>query len=213
MKSEPKITSTFRWDDLETYSTDYLSKPVLAVCRKLQPQSILDIGCGNGSFTKELCTLDAEIIGVDYSAEGIEMARRRAPAARFEVFDVNDDPSQLSVLPTNSKGFDLVISTEVIEHLYYPCNLVRLAKSKLHPSGRLILSTPYHGFLKNMLLSLTNTWDHHLQPHFDGGHIKFWSKKTITAFLASEGFTVEQFYGAGRCYGVWKSMIVVCRIS
>jgi len=42
-----------------------------------------------------------------------------------------------------------------------------------------------------------------------GGHIKFWSRATLTALLAEEGFTVAHFEGAGRLPYLWKSMVVV----
>ena len=61
----------------------------------------------------------------------------------------------------------------------------------------MIISTPYHGYLKNLVLALTNKWDAHLNPFWDGGHIKFWSRKTISRLLSENGFRVIQFIGSG----------------
>jgi hypothetical protein len=37
----------------------------------------------------------------------------------------------------------------------------------------LIITTPYHGYLKNIALSVSVKFDHHVNPLWDGGHIKF----------------------------------------
>jgi len=56
----------------------------------------------------------------------------------------------------------------------------------LRPGGRLIISTPYHGNLKNPFIALSNKWDSHLSPPWDGGHIKLWSRKVSASFASSE---------------------------
>ena len=81
---------------------------------------------------------------------------------------VYDDPTSLDV-----HRFDAVTSTEVIEHLFSPRSLPRFAARVLLPAGYLILSTPYHGYIKNLALSITGKWDRHFSPLWDGGHIKF----------------------------------------
>ncbi|HEY5552108.1 MAG TPA: hypothetical protein VIK52_09475 [Opitutaceae bacterium] len=63
--------------------------------------------------------------------------------------------------------------------------------------------------MKNLVLSLTDRWDDHLSPFWDGGHIKFWSRKTLTRLLEEEGFRVTGFIGAGRVPCLWMSMIMV----
>jgi len=59
----------------------------------------------------------------------------------------------------------------VIEHLFLPRALLRFAAKVLKPSGSLILSTPYHGYLKNLALALTGKLDKHFTVLWDGGHI------------------------------------------
>jgi 2-polyprenyl-3-methyl-5-hydroxy-6-metoxy-1,4-benzoquinol methylase len=99
----------------------------------------------------------------------------------------------------------------VIEHLVRPRNVPRFAKQLLRPGGHLIISTPYHGYLKNLLLALANKWDAHLNPFWDGGHIKFWSRKTLSPLLNEAGFRVVRFIGAGRIPFLWKSMIIIAQ--
>lgn len=74
------------------------------------------------------------------------------------------------------------------------------------------MSTPYHGYLKNLALSLTDRWDTHLSPFPDDGRIKFWSRKTLSQLLCEEGFEFRRFVGAGFPF-FWKSMILVVQKS
>ena len=118
-------------------------------------------------------------------------------------------------LPDGLKGikFDTIISTEVIEHLYDPQGFVEFCKQAIGGKGEIIISTPYNGYLKNLALSLFNKWDEHINPLWYGGHIKLWSKATLTRALENSGFKFVAFRGCGRLPYFWKSMIVKARID
>jgi 2-polyprenyl-3-methyl-5-hydroxy-6-metoxy-1,4-benzoquinol methylase len=121
---------------------------------------------------------------------------------------IYDNPNKIE-----ENNFDVIISTEVIEHLFYPKGLLRFAKAKLKPGGYMLLSTPYHGYLKNLILSIFGKWDSHHTVFWDGGHIKFWSRKTLSRLLEEEGFEVEKFVGCGRIPYIWKSMLLVSKLK
>jgi hypothetical protein len=82
--------------------------------------------------------------------------------------DVEDDPGRVE-----ESEFDAAVSTEVVEHLFSPRALPRFAHAKIKAGGVFIVTTPYHGYLKNLVLCLANKWDFHHSPLWDGGHIKF----------------------------------------
>lgn len=79
--------------------------------------------------------------------------------------------------------------------------------------GEIIISTPYHGYLKNLVISLLNGWDKHFTALWDGGHIKFWSRKTLTQLLEEFGFEIVAFKGSGRLPYLWKSMFIKAQIK
>ncbi|MCB9307748.1 MAG: methyltransferase domain-containing protein [Lewinellaceae bacterium] len=182
----------------------YLLPGITAMLGVPKGLTILDIGCGNGALAKLLLEKGYNIYGIDASETGIQWAKQSHPK-RFFLQDITSNtlPPELSV-----QRFNVLISTEVIEHLYSPREYILFCKNILPFGGRLILSTPYHGYWKNLLLALTGHMDNHFTALWDGGHIKFWSKKTLTKLLTEGGFQVTKFKGVGRMPPLWKSMLV-----
>jgi 2-polyprenyl-3-methyl-5-hydroxy-6-metoxy-1,4-benzoquinol methylase len=106
---------------------------------------------------------------------------------------------------------DCVVSLEVIEHLLYPRKLLELAHTALRPGGVLIVSTPYHGYLKNLALSVANGWDRHFGVDWDGGHVKFFSPTTLRTMASRVGFQDIKISGIGRFPMLWKAMVLSAR--
>lgn len=193
-------------------SHDYLQPVVLSALRvsapvRATPLRVFDAGCGNGALLHKLQLSGYEVSGCDASESGVAQARKlcgdRVQVERLSVYEDLD-----AVFGPN---WDVVISTEVIEHLYAPRDFIQQAKQLLKPGGTLILSTPYHGYLKNLALAAAGALDHHFTALWDGGHIKFWSYPTLKRLLHEFGFADFSFFGAGRLPWLWKSMVVVAR--
>ena len=125
---------------------------------------ILDLGCGNGYVASRIAELGHSVTGVDVSTDGIDTAR-----ASYHLGSVYDDDLIFKI----GGPADCVVSLEVVEHMFFPKRLFEQSSSVLVKGRALIVSTPYHGYLKNLALSLTNGWDAHFSGHWDGGHIKF----------------------------------------
>lgn len=191
-----------------SHTFNYLKVPLLSMLDRDSKRCILDIGCGNGHLVGELLKLGYDAYGMDASKNGIDIASGQYPG-RFYLQDISTGklPDQLQGI-----SFNTIVCTEVIEHLYDPGEFIEFCKNILPPQGELILSTPYHGYLKNLALSLLNLWDSHLSPTWRGGHIKFWSRATLSTLLREKGFDVVDFSGTGRLPYFWKSMILKARL-
>jgi 2-polyprenyl-3-methyl-5-hydroxy-6-metoxy-1,4-benzoquinol methylase len=168
---------------------------------------ILDLGCGNGSFAARLMASGFNVVGVDASESGIRQARQHHPNLTVHLGSVYDD------LLTAIGAFRAIVSLEVVEHLYAPRTFARNVYSLLQPGGLAILSTPYHGYLKNLAIAVAGLSDRHFDPLWDGGHIKFWSEKTLRRLLDESGFKDIRFHHAGRLPLLAKSMIAVAHKS
>ena len=83
-------------------------------------------------------------------------------------------------------------------------------RSSIYSSGVVaILSTPYHGYWKNLALALCGRMDAHYTALWDNGHIKFWSMSTLSELLREAGFINIRFERVGRIRAVAKSMIAL----
>jgi 2-polyprenyl-6-hydroxyphenyl methylase/3-demethylubiquinone-9 3-methyltransferase len=105
----------------------------------------------------------------------------------------------------------VVLSLEVVEHVYAPRDYARTVFDVLSPGGVAIVSTPYHGYWKNLALALTGRMDRHFTALWDHGHIKFWSMTTLGELLREAGFVDIRFQRVGRVPALAKSMIAVAR--
>ena len=167
---------------------------------------IFELGCGNGSFANELSRLGFEVSGVDASEQGIQLAKRNFPHLRkLELGSAYDD------LAGRYGRYPVAISLEVVEHVYYPRKYAATLFSLLEDGGVAIVSTPYHGYWKNLALAVSGRLDAHFTALWDHGHIKFWSVRTLRALLAEAGFVDIEFLRAGRIPPLAKSMIAIAR--
>lgn len=178
---------------------------IFELCGELRPGTrVLDIGCGNGFTVGEFLKRGCEVTGLDLSESGVAIARRTYPGARFEVLAADENVlARLGETP-----FDLVVSTEVVEHLYAPREYAQGCFAALRPGGRFLCTTPYHGYLKNLALALAGKWDTHASPLWDVGHIKLWSRRTLGELFRETGFVNLQFRGAGRLPFLWMTMVL-----
>ncbi len=196
----------YGWGTAEAcFCCDYVGPHVLRMLAATGAKRVLDLGCGNGAFAAAMAARGYDVTGCDADRGGVEIARGAYPLVRFHVLGVDDDPAGLGAT------FDAVVSTEVIEHLARPRALPRFAASVLKPGGWLIVSTPYHGWLKNVLIAATGHWDDHHMVANDHGHVKFFSRRTLTEAVEAGGFDVTAFAGAGRLPYLWKSMLIAAR--
>jgi 2-polyprenyl-6-hydroxyphenyl methylase/3-demethylubiquinone-9 3-methyltransferase len=60
------------------------------------------------------------------------------------------------------------------------------------------VTTPFHGYYKNLALAITGKYDKHWHPLRDYGHVKFFSHKTLSALFEEQGFAVRNYVRVGR---------------
>jgi 2-polyprenyl-3-methyl-5-hydroxy-6-metoxy-1,4-benzoquinol methylase len=167
-----------------------------------RPRRVFDLGCGNGATARLLAAEGFEVAGVDPSAEGV--AHARAGGLDLRVGSAYDD------LAAAFGRWPFVLCLEVVEHVYFPHRLARTLFELCEPGALAIVSTPYHGYGKNLALSLVpGAWDRHHHPLSDHGHIKFWSERTLRTLLLQAGFRATRFNRLGRIPVLAKSMIAV----
>ncbi len=160
---------------------------------------VLDAGCGGGRSTALLAAAGYQVTGIDISAAALRRAKANVSSAGLVMGGVD------SSLPFANDSFDVVFSSEVIEHLVDVNRALAEMRRVLRPSGKIFLSTPYHGRLKNLLLALRG-FDQHFDPA--GPHIRFFSLNSLTVMLDRNGFRVRGHFCMGRFWPIWMNMLV-----
>ena len=170
-----------------------------------EEKRLFEVGCGNGSVANMLSLSGYSVVGVDPSIDGIKEARLAFPELNLFNGSAYDNLSKIY------GRFPVVVSLEVVEHVYFPRLYAQTIFKLLQPGGSAIISTPYHGYWKNLALALTGKMDRHFTALWDHGHIKFWSRKTLKKLLLEAGFSNVKFVRVGRIPLFAKSMIAIAK--
>ena len=142
--------------------------------RDLKPHRVLEFGCGEGLFLDQLRQRGitfACLTGIDLRQDALDRARRLLPEYRFEWVDLFEfDPEE---------PFDLVIASEVFEHLREPePYLERLVKLG---SRHFLFTVPWEPWFRLMNLLRgrdVRRWGNHPE------HVNHWNARSFETFLA-----------------------------
>jgi ubiquinone/menaquinone biosynthesis C-methylase UbiE len=142
--------------------------------------AVLEVGCGDASFTTDLATKFPSVTAIDISAGQIAENAARLPKIAFRQHDVSER------FPFDDATFGVVWCSEVLEHLFEPEFALREMHRVLKPGGRLMVTVPHHGRFKNVLIALFN-WEEHFVP--SSPHIRFFTKRSLSRIATTVGFT------------------------
>jgi 2-polyprenyl-6-hydroxyphenyl methylase/3-demethylubiquinone-9 3-methyltransferase len=162
---------------------------VARIAASVAPKSVLEIGSGEGIVGAAIAANHVKYVGIEPDHRSLSQAKANFPALTFIHASTGNSPQDLAL-----GTFDLVLSNDVIEHVYDPRKFVAFAKAHLRPGGHFVCGTPNYGsYTRNLLIALAGRWDQHHTALWDGGHIKFFSKRTLGHLLSEGGFCVERW--------------------
>jgi SAM-dependent methyltransferase len=145
----------------------------------------LDLGCGAGEFTAVMAAAGADAVGVDVADAALARARGRHAELDFRLIPIEGP------LPFEDNSFDLVWSSEVIEHVADTARWLSEVIRVLVPSGRLLLTTPDHGRLRVAVQGLERL----SEPL--GDHLHLYTGRSIRRLLSEFGFEQIEVRRAG----------------
>ena len=155
---------------------DYELRRGLLLAEAKPGDRVLDLGCGDGRFSRELASAGASVVGVDVAEAALARARGGQPGLDFRLAPV-DGP-----LPLEDNSFDLVWASEVIEHVADTARWLSEVRRVLVPGGRLVLTTPSHGRLRLALHGI----ERYSEPL--GDHFPLYTRRSLAAVLVDLGF-------------------------
>lgn len=101
----------------------------------LKGKNFLEVGCGLGYFSEKASRLGAKVTGIDIGEKLVKICRKRIPKARFIV-------ASASELPFKENSFDIVLCTEVIEHVADQEKAIKELFRVTKEGGYLVITTP-----------------------------------------------------------------------
>lgn len=155
----------------------------------IKPHSrVLDMGCGSGRHTAAVFDHKAvHAVGVDLEAASVKEARNRL---RFHESLAGNHLSRWSLavaeithLPFDSQSYDMVICSEVLEHVPDHHQAVRELVRILKPNGHLVISVPRR-WPETLCWGLSRAY-----RNSPGGHIRIYGKKALTQLVQNHGTT------------------------
>jgi len=161
------------------------------------PERVLDIGSGQGDLAVEATAAfpGAKLLGLELSASGVAVARRKVPGAEFLQCDLQAEGQP----PDRFRDWaTLAVCSEVLEHLDEPERLLENAGAWLAPACRLIVTVPGGPM---------SQFDRHI------GHRKHYRPDELRALLERTGFRVESAHGAGFPFFNLYRRVVIARGS
>lgn len=182
--------------------TRLIEKRLLPLLRGRSPQAVkvLDASCASGGFVRFFKSLKLGVVAIDIAFDATRRTRQSVPDAAVAVASAEE------ALPFRNESFDVVWFGETLAALFDGHHALSEFNRVLKPNGLLILTTPYHGRLKNLAIALYG-FEKHFYP--DNYRIRFYNKKSLNVALAWTGFVPRYWSGVGGFWPLWNSLFVI----
>jgi 2-polyprenyl-3-methyl-5-hydroxy-6-metoxy-1,4-benzoquinol methylase len=165
------------------------------------PKTILEIGCGAGSFGQLVKEHhDCEYWGMELDPGAAEIAKQRID----KVF-VGQVHETLDQAPDGY--FDCFVANDVLEHLVDPYGVLLEVKKKLKPGGAVTASIPNVRHFETMWnLVFKKEWRYQDAGVLDRTHLRFFTESTIRELFTDQGYRVEKMYGINKSDSKFERM-------
>jgi len=192
------------WENQEELSDLPYKWPVLKNLFPKKKLKFLDFGCGKGVITEKIRALHPEyaIYGADISPHALAIAKKRLSNGTFRLIDEHQH------IPYSDNLFDIVLASDVLEHIYDTNTAFQELARVLKPNGLLIITVPYNGKLKMMIAVLIG-FEFYFDP--SSPHIRHFSPKTLKKCVSDTGLYVQKIGYYGRFYPLSRGMYLVAR--
>jgi 2-polyprenyl-3-methyl-5-hydroxy-6-metoxy-1,4-benzoquinol methylase len=189
MLSHDELASRNNWDhfanNYETARRLHLVFGTLINLPELPGSLFLDAGSGGGHFSQMAGEYGAQVISFDIGLNLLKQVRNRCSSQRVS--------GSVLQVPFKEGTFDVVLSTEVIEHTPSPVSAVREMCSVVKPGGLLIITVPCR--LWNFVVRSASYLG--LRPY--RGYENFLWPGEIKRVIEEEGFQIEMLRGFNFC--------------
>ena len=163
---------------------------ILSKCN-LNKKKVLDIGCGGGILSEELCKQGAEVTGIDSSSKSISIAKQHAEQNNYDIKYINKSIFEITDLGI----YDFIICFEMIEHINKPNDLIKKIKKHSSKSSGLFLSTINRNLKSFMLAKIMAEYVLNYVPKGTHQYAKFITPYELTKMLENNNYKLNDISG------------------
>lgn len=206
----PGYTQTYSWP----WALHYLGAMefILEQVKALKPESVADVGTGDGRLVRELATSlpGVKVVGIDYSSRAVQLAKALNPGLEFHSMDI--------IAETPDEPFHVVTLIEVFEHIppALTANFVKALRAFVRDDGHLIVTVPHSNVptsVKHFQHFSSATLQSAFAAHFTAEEIHFLDRKSrfvtwLKLFLENKYFILTHWGIRNRLYNFYKRKFV-----
>jgi 2-polyprenyl-6-hydroxyphenyl methylase/3-demethylubiquinone-9 3-methyltransferase len=163
---------------------------ILSKCN-LNNKKVLDIGCGGGILSEELCKQGAKVTGIDSSLKSISIARQHAVQNNYDIKYINKSIFEITDLDI----YDFVICFEMIEHINKPNDLIEKINKHSSKNSGLFLSTINRNLKSFMLAKIMAEYVLNYVPKGTHQYAKFITPYELTKMLENNNYKLNDISG------------------
>ena len=163
---------------------------ILSKCN-LNNKKVLDIGCGGGILSEELCKQGAEVTGIDSSSKSISIAKQHAEQNNYDIEYINKSIFEITDIGT----YDFVICFEMIEHINEPNNLIKKIKEHSSKNSGLFISTINRNLKSFVLAKMMAEYILNYVPKGTHQYAKFITPYELTKMLDNNNYKLNDISG------------------
>mgnify|MGYP001464283771 FL=1 len=165
-------------------------KYILSRCN-LNGKKVLDIGCGGGILSEELCKHGAKVTGIDSSSKSISIAKQHAKQNNYDIKYINKSIFEITDLDI----YDFVICFEMIEHISEPNDLIKKIKEHSSKKSGLFLSTINRNLKSFVLAKIMAEYILNYVPKGTHQYAKFITPYELTKMLEKNSYKLNDISG------------------
>ncbi len=145
---------------------------------------VLDVGCGPGYLAEELKKKNNYVVGIE--VDEASAAAAKAICDEVKVADLEG----LAELPYAAGFFDVIVFSDVLEHLARPDLALARLGHYLAPEGKIVAAIPNVAWAPVRLGLLFGRFDYQEKGHLDKGHLRFFTLRTVKQLFVTSGYKI-----------------------
>ena len=165
--------------------------------------AVLDVGCSTGYIGEKLKEKRCYVVGIEIDEAMAEVAKR--------IYDkvIIGNVDEIRGLPFPDRHFDVIIFSDVLEHLKRPDVILTRFKRYLNPDGFVIASIPNVARLEFRIKMLFGKFDYEESGILSKGHLKFFTFKTVKELFETAGYKIIKvdYTGLGSKFKVLPKLL------